>query len=102
MTAIEHPDETMTSTRAGDEVRVLVAYASKFGSTQGSPKGSRPGSGQAGITGVIDRHRWPFFSRLFYHALGGRLGDDRDWPTIEEWAEEIGRALRPEKRENRG
>lgn len=47
------------------------------------------------FAGVIDRHRWPFFSRLFYHALGGHLGDNRDWPAIEAWAEEIGRALRP-------
>lgn len=35
MTATEHPDEAMRSSRVRDEVRVLVAYASKFGSTRG-------------------------------------------------------------------
>jgi menaquinone-dependent protoporphyrinogen oxidase len=41
------------------------------------------------FAGVIDRHQWPFLSRLFYHALGGRLGDNRDWPDIDAWAEVI-------------
>jgi menaquinone-dependent protoporphyrinogen oxidase len=41
------------------------------------------------FAGVIDRHQWPFFSRLFYHALGGHLGDNRDWPAIDAWAAEI-------------
>jgi menaquinone-dependent protoporphyrinogen oxidase len=45
------------------------------------------------FAGVIDRHQWPLGSRLFYHALGGRLGDNRDWPAIDEWATEIARAL---------
>jgi menaquinone-dependent protoporphyrinogen oxidase len=45
------------------------------------------------FAGVIDRHQWPFLSRLFYYALGGRLGDNRDWPEIEAWADEIARAL---------
>jgi menaquinone-dependent protoporphyrinogen oxidase len=46
------------------------------------------------FAGVIDRHRWPFPSRLLYHALGGRLGDNRDWPAIDAWTAEIRRALR--------
>ncbi len=46
------------------------------------------------FAGVIDRHQWPFFSRLFYYALGGRLGDNRDWPDIEAWADGIAQALR--------
>jgi menaquinone-dependent protoporphyrinogen oxidase len=45
------------------------------------------------FAGVISRHQWPFFSRLFYHALGGRLGDRREWPGIDAWAEGIARAL---------
>jgi menaquinone-dependent protoporphyrinogen oxidase len=45
------------------------------------------------FAGVIDRHQWPFFSRLFYYALGGRLGDNRDWRDIDAWADEIGQAL---------
>lgn len=45
------------------------------------------------FAGVIDRRQWPFFSRLFYRALGGRLGDNRDWPDIDAWAENIADAL---------
>jgi menaquinone-dependent protoporphyrinogen oxidase len=45
------------------------------------------------FAGVIDRRRWPFASRLFYHALGGRLGDNRDWREIDAWADRIGHAL---------
>jgi menaquinone-dependent protoporphyrinogen oxidase len=45
------------------------------------------------FAGVIDRHRWPFLSRLLYHALGGHLGDNRNWPDIEEWANGIARAV---------
>lgn len=45
------------------------------------------------FAGVIDRDRWPLASRLFYHALGGRLGDNRDWDAIEEWAHQIAYAL---------
>jgi menaquinone-dependent protoporphyrinogen oxidase len=45
------------------------------------------------FAGVIDRHQWPFLSRLFLWALGGRLGDNRDWREIGAWAESIARAL---------
>lgn len=45
------------------------------------------------FAGVISRDRWPLGSRLFYHALGGRLGDNRDWPAIEAWAHQIAYAL---------
>lgn len=44
--------------------------------------------------GVIRKHQWPFWSRVFFHAFGGRLGDHRDWPAIDAWAERISRALR--------
>jgi menaquinone-dependent protoporphyrinogen oxidase len=49
------------------------------------------------FAGVIDRRQWPLGSRLFYHALGGRLGDNRDWADIDAWAEGIGRTLRAER-----
>lgn len=39
--------------------------------------------------GVIRRHQWPFWSRVVYHAFGGRFGDHRDWPVIEAWADQI-------------
>jgi menaquinone-dependent protoporphyrinogen oxidase len=45
------------------------------------------------FAGVIDRRQWPFFSRLFYRALGGRLGDYRDWQAIDAWADGIAAAL---------
>ena len=41
------------------------------------------------FAGVIDRQRWPLASRLSYWALGGRLGDNRDWHEIDAWAERI-------------
>jgi menaquinone-dependent protoporphyrinogen oxidase len=46
------------------------------------------------FAGVIDRDRWPLPSRLLYHAFGGRLGDNRDWPQIDAWADGIARSLR--------
>jgi menaquinone-dependent protoporphyrinogen oxidase len=45
------------------------------------------------FAGVIHRNQWPFFSRVFFHALGGRLGDNRDWPAIDAWADEIAHDL---------
>lgn len=45
------------------------------------------------FAGVIERHQWPFFSRLFFRALGGRFGDNRHWHDIDAWAEEIAQAL---------
>ena len=39
--------------------------------------------------GVVHRHQWPFWSRLFFHAFGGRFGDHRDWPVIDAWAQHI-------------
>ena len=43
--------------------------------------------------GVIQKHQWPFWSRLFFHAFGGRFGDHRDWPTIDAWADRIASAM---------
>jgi menaquinone-dependent protoporphyrinogen oxidase len=45
------------------------------------------------FAGVIDRQQWPLPSRLLYHALGGHLGDNRDWHEIDAWADRIGCAL---------
>ena len=46
------------------------------------------------FAGMIERHQWPLWSRLFFHAFGGRLGDNRDWPEIDAWALSIAQALR--------
>lgn len=43
--------------------------------------------------GVIGKHQWPFWSRLLFHAFGGRFGDHRDWPVIEAWADQIALTL---------
>ena len=45
------------------------------------------------FAGVIDRHQWPLFSRPFFYAFGGRLGDNRDWAAIDAWTESIARTL---------
>jgi menaquinone-dependent protoporphyrinogen oxidase len=48
--------------------------------------------------GVIHKHQWPFWSRVFFFTFGGRFGDHRDWPTIDAWAKRIAAAspsLRP-------
>jgi menaquinone-dependent protoporphyrinogen oxidase len=50
------------------------------------------------FAGVIERRRWPLPSRLFFHALGGRLGDNRDWAEIDRWACDIARRVRSEQR----
>lgn len=43
--------------------------------------------------GVIRKHQWPFWSRVLFHAFGGRFGDHRDWPGIDAWADEIALAV---------
>lgn len=43
--------------------------------------------------GVILKHQWPFWSRVFFHAFGGRFGDHRNWPVIEAWADRIAAEL---------
>jgi menaquinone-dependent protoporphyrinogen oxidase len=45
------------------------------------------------FAGAIERHQWRLVSRLFFHAFGGRFGDNRDWPEIDAWAESIARRL---------
>ena len=46
------------------------------------------------FAGAIQRHQWPLPSRLLFHAFGGRLGDNRDWPEIEGWAKSIAGMLK--------
>jgi len=45
------------------------------------------------FAGVIRREQWPLPSRMLFHLFGGRLGDNRDWTGIDEWAETIAEAL---------
>jgi menaquinone-dependent protoporphyrinogen oxidase len=46
------------------------------------------------FAGVIQRHQWPLPSRLFFHAFGGRFGDNRNWREIEAWADSLARSLK--------
>lgn len=43
--------------------------------------------------GVIRKHQWPFWSRVLFHAFGGRFGDHRDWPAIDAWGDRIAAAV---------
>ena len=45
------------------------------------------------FAGVIDLAHWPAWGRLLFQALGGRDGDNRSWPDIEAWADQIAHAL---------
>lgn len=82
----------------GDTKRLIGALTHK------EPKGIGKVRAEVGardyrvFRGVIHKHQWPFASRVFFHAFGGRFGDRRDWPTIDAWADRIAVAssgLRP-------
>jgi menaquinone-dependent protoporphyrinogen oxidase len=49
------------------------------------------------FAGVIDLDHWPAWGRLLFKALGGHAGDNRQWPDIDAWAEEIAHELRPQE-----
>jgi len=46
------------------------------------------------FAGVLDLEHWPAWGRLLFKAFGGHAGDNRRWPDIDEWADEIARELR--------
>jgi menaquinone-dependent protoporphyrinogen oxidase len=46
------------------------------------------------FAGIIDLEQWPAWGRLVFKGLGGRSGDNRHWPEIDAWAEEIALAIR--------
>ena len=41
------------------------------------------------FAGVIDANSWPSYGKLLLRIFGGRVGDNRDWQSIERWAAEI-------------
>ena len=45
------------------------------------------------FAGVINLDHWPAWGRLLLKALGGHAGDNRHWPDIDSWAEEIARGI---------
>lgn len=50
--------------------------------------GLRP-RGHRLFSGVVKPSQFPLAGRLFLRLVGGRYGDFRDWPAIDEWATEI-------------
>ena len=52
------------------------------------------------FAGVIDLDHWPAWGRLLFKALGGQPGDNRQWPDIDAWAEDIAKAIRAEPKTN--
>jgi menaquinone-dependent protoporphyrinogen oxidase len=46
------------------------------------------------FAGVVDLDRWPAWGRLLFKALGGHAGDNRQWRSIDAWAEQIAEELR--------
>jgi menaquinone-dependent protoporphyrinogen oxidase len=49
------------------------------------------------FAGAIQRNQWPPISRVFFHAFGGRFGDNRDWLAIDSWADTIAQSLMASK-----
>lgn len=45
------------------------------------------------FAGVIDAASWPLYGKLLLRMFGGRVGDNRDWSSIERWATHIAAAL---------
>lgn len=77
----------------GDRGRMLGRFVTR------EPKGVRTVLRDIGareyrvFAGVAERGRRPLPSRIVYRLLGGRMGDNRDWPLIDAWAAEIASAL---------
>lgn len=78
----------------GDTTRLIGRLATREPHGIGRVRREIGPRGYRVFAGVIDRDRWPGPSRLLYRALGGRFGDNRDWPEIDAWADEIARTLR--------
>lgn len=47
--------------------------------------------------GVIQKHQWPFWARVFFRAFGGRFGDHRDWAPVDAWAQQIAERVARER-----
>jgi menaquinone-dependent protoporphyrinogen oxidase len=39
--------------------------------------------------GIVEMKGVPLWGRVFWRMIGGRPGDHRDWPAIEDWAQRI-------------
>lgn len=77
---LPHPERTPLSRwLAGSEIQKIE---------QRFPGGRRPRDHRM-FAGVVDMRGAPLWGRLFFRAVGGRSGDQRDWAAIEEWAGHI-------------
>jgi menaquinone-dependent protoporphyrinogen oxidase len=77
----------------GDTKRLLGPLARKEPKEIGSLRARLRPRDYRVFQGVIEKHQWPFWSRMLFHLFGGRFGDHRDWAVIDGWAEEIAAAL---------
>ena len=78
----------------GDRKRVIGPLVTREPRNIGASREAVGARGYRVFAGAIDRAQWPGPSRLFFHLLGGRLGDNRDWPDIEDWSREIAALVR--------
>lgn len=80
----------------GDTSRLLGSLARREPRNVGTLLAAvRPRSYRV-FAGAIDRAAWPPVSRMFFRAIGGRFGDNRDWEVIDAWAAEIAAELQTE------
>ena len=47
--------------------------------------------------GIVEMAGLPLWGRAFWRLIGGRPGDHRDWPAIDDWASRIAAELMPER-----
>ena len=77
----------------GDTKRVIGPLTHKEPKRIGEMRSALQPRAYRVFQGVIHKHQWPFWSRVLFHAFGGRFGDHRDWPVIEAWADQVAVAL---------
>ena len=61
---------------------------------QGFPAGFRPRAHRF-FGGIVEMRGVPLWGRAFWHLVGGRPGDHRDWPAVEAWARQIAAETAP-------
>jgi menaquinone-dependent protoporphyrinogen oxidase len=82
------PHDTVTRRMTALEVRKVE---------QGFPNGFRPHEHRF-FGGIVEMKGVPLWGRAFWRLVGGRAGDHRDWPAIEDWARRIAAELTSRQR----
>ncbi len=49
------------------------------------------------FAGVVRGEHWPRWAPVVLRLFGSRVGDNRDWPVIDAWADEIARSVLRER-----